>query len=144
MSDDDRDGRRKRLRIILAIAAVTAIAAATTWIVASRRVDSDVAAVLERADSATIDPSTIAFESYGADGSFVADALGVDPTALELQQDLGNQWCITVKISHLASSQSLHFHLNDKGLFQRSTPAEIACTDRKTLEPTPVRRHTDH
>lgn len=115
MSNDDRDGRRKRLWIILAIAAVAVIAVVAISTVGSRRVDSDVSTVRERAHSATIDPSTIAFESYSADDNSVADALGVEPTALMLQQDLGNQWCVTVEISHLTSSQSLHFRVNEDG-----------------------------
>lgn len=115
MSDEDRDGRRKRLWIILAIAAVAVIAVVAISIVGSRRVGSDVSTVRERASSTTIDPSTIAFESYSADDNSVADALGVEPTALMLQQDLGNQWCVTVEISHLTSSQSLHFRVNEDG-----------------------------
>jgi len=116
MNDDDRHGRRKRLRIILAIAAVAVIVAVTISIVGSRQVDSDIAKVREKADSATIDPSTIAFESYGADDNSVADALGVDPTALMLQQDPSNQWCVTVKISQLTSSQSVYFNVSDNGV----------------------------
>lgn len=116
MNDDDRDGRRKRLRIILAIAAVAVIVAVTISIVGSRRVDSDIAEVREKADSATIGPSTIAFESYGAGDNSVADALGVDPTALMLQQDPSNQCCVTVKISHLTSSQSVYFNVSNNGV----------------------------
>ena len=115
MSNDDRDGRRKRLWIILASAAAAVIAVVAISIVGSRRVDSVVSTVRERAHSATIDPSTISFESYSADDNSVADALGVDPTALMLQQDLGNQWCVTAEISHLTSSQSLHFRVNEDG-----------------------------
>jgi len=91
MSNDDRDGRRKRLQIILAIAVMAVIAVVANSIVGSRRVDSDVSTVRERASSTTIDPSTIVFKSDTADDNSVADALGVEPTALMLEQDLGNQ-----------------------------------------------------
>ena len=127
MSDDDRECRRKRLWIILAIAAVAVIVAVTISIVGSRRVDSDVSTARERADSTTIDPSTIAFESYGADGNSVADALGVEPTALMLQQDPSNQWCVTVEISHLTASQSLYFHVSDNGALSEIDTAELTC-----------------
>ena len=116
MSDDDRDARRRRLWIILAIAAAAVIAAVTVSIVGSRRVDSDVAELRERAQSTTIDPSTIAFESYGAADNTVADVLGVDPTSLVLRQDPANQWCVTVEISHLASSQAVNFSVDDDGV----------------------------
>jgi len=121
VSDDDRDARRRRLWIILAIAAAAVIAAVTVSIVGSRRVDSDVAELRERAQSTTIDPSTIAFESYGAADNTVADntvadVLGVDPTSLVLRQDPANQWCVTVEISHIASSQAVNFSVDDDGV----------------------------
>ena len=92
------------------------IASVTISIVGSRRVDSDVAELRERAESATIDPSTIAFESYGAGDSSVADLLGVDPTAVTLRQDPGFEWCVTVEISHFVSSRSVYFHVEDNGV----------------------------
>jgi hypothetical protein len=115
MSDDDRNGRRKRLWILLAIAATVVIAVVAVSIVGSRRVDSAAAAVRESAASATIDPSTIVFEGYDADDNSVADALGVDPTDVVLNQGPSNQWCVQVEISHLASSQSLYFNVDDSG-----------------------------
>ena len=119
MSDDDRDARRRRLWIILAIAAAAVTAAVTVSIVGSRRVDSDVAELRERAQSTTMGPSTIAFESYDGVDNTVADVLGVDPTSLVLRQDPAKQWCVTVEISHLASSQAVNFSVDDDGVLSR-------------------------
>jgi hypothetical protein len=64
----------------------------------------------------TIDPSTIAIESYDVDDNAVADGLGVDPTDVILRQNSSSQWCVQVKISHLTSSRSLHFDVDDSGV----------------------------